>query len=45
MQMRILWYFKNYDISEKQLIDDISKQFNITPDAAEQEIQQVKLKF
>ena len=45
MQMRILWYFKNYDISEKQLIDDISKQFNITPEAAEQEIQNVKLKF
>ena len=45
MQMRILWYFKNYDISEKQLIDDISKQFNITPDAAEKEIQNVKLKF
>ena len=45
MQMRILWYFKNYDISERQLIDDISKQFNITPAAAEQEIQNVKLKF
>tara|TARA_B100000767_G_scaffold275543_1_gene313194 strand:- start:4946 stop:10432 length:5487 start_codon:yes stop_codon:yes gene_type:complete len=45
LQMRILWYFKNYDISEKQLIDEISKQFNITAQIAEQEIQQVKLKF
>ena len=43
--MRILWYFKNYDISDKQLIDEISKQFNITTQIAEQEIQQVKIKF
>ena len=28
--IRILWYLKNYDITEKNLADEIAKQFNIT---------------
>ena len=45
LQLRILWYLKNYEISPKNLIDEISKQFNITNELAELEIEQVKIKF
>ena len=45
MQLRILWYLKNYDIGDKELIDEISKQFNVTLDNAKLEIDNTKKKF
>ena len=45
MQLRILWYLKNYDITEKKLADEIAKQFNITISNALTEIEETKKKF
>jgi hypothetical protein len=45
MHLRILYFIRNYDINEKQLIDEIAKQFNITQDIASQEINMVKEKY
>jgi hypothetical protein len=45
MHIRILWYLKNFSISDKDLIDEIAKQFNLTPEDAAREIDDVKDKF
>lgn len=45
MHLRILYFLRNYDISDKDLVDEISKQFNITLDNAGEELDEVKNKF
>ena len=42
MHLRILYFFKNYEITEKELIDEITKQFNVTEEYAIKEIDFVK---
>jgi len=45
IEQRILLYLKRYDFEEDILIDEISKQFNITPEKAKDEISKVKSQF
>jgi hypothetical protein len=45
MHIRILYFYRNYDFSEKELIDEMAKQFNITSDIAAEEIAFVREKF
>jgi hypothetical protein len=45
MHLRILYFIRNYDLSDKELIDEISKQYNITPDVAAKELDFVKDKY
>ena len=34
MHLRILYFLRNFELSDRELIDEVSKQFNITPDVA-----------
>lgn len=45
MQLRILYFLRNYDLTDRELLDEISKQFNITPDVAAKEIDNVREKY
>ena len=45
IHFRILYFLKNYEINNKELIDEISKQFNITTSSAFKEIEYIKDKF
>ena len=45
MHLRILYFLKNYDISDKELIDEISKQFNIISDLAIKEVDFVRERY
>ena len=45
IHMRILYFLINYDITEKELIDEIAKQFNITIDISTKELDYVKDKY
>jgi hypothetical protein len=45
MQMRILYYLKYFDLSDNELINEISKQFNITNEFTVKEIDNVKKKY
>jgi hypothetical protein len=45
MQLRILYFLRNYELSNKELLDEIAKQFNITPEAAVKELDLVKEKY
>jgi len=45
IHLRILYFFRNYDISEKELVDEIAKQFNITNNIVLQELEFVKEKY
>jgi hypothetical protein len=45
LQMRILYFLRNFEIPEKDLIDEISKQFNITTEIAKEEIEYIKDKY
>jgi hypothetical protein len=45
MHLRVLYFLRNYDITEKELIDEISKQFNITQEYALKEIDFVKERY
>jgi hypothetical protein len=45
MHLRILYFIRNYDLNEKQLIDEIAKQFNITQELASREIIVVREKY
>ena len=45
MEQRILLYLKNYNITEKQIAEEISRQFNITNDKAIEEINIIKQKY
>ncbi len=45
MHLRILYFLRNFDISDKDLVDELSKQFNITLDDAAKELDSVKGKY
>jgi len=45
MHLRIIYFIKNYEINEREIIDEISKQFNITKDYAIKEIDFVKVRY
>jgi len=45
MHLRILYFLRNYDINDKELIDEISKQFNITQEITIKEIDFVKERY
>jgi hypothetical protein len=45
MQMRILYYLKYFDLSDNELINEISKQFNVTNEFTAKEIDNVKKKY
>ena len=45
MHMRILYFLRNYEINDKELLDEISKQFNITQEFALKEIDFVKERY
>lgn len=45
MYMRILYYLRNYELTDKELIDEVAKQFNITDDLAANELDYVKDKY
>jgi hypothetical protein len=45
MYMKILYYMKNYEITNNELINIISRQFNITFEEASREFEHVKNKY
>ena len=45
MHLRILYFLRNYDFNDKELIDEISKQYNITIDVAAKELDLVREKY
>ncbi len=45
MHLRILYFLKNYDLTDRELIDEIAKQFNITSELAAKELDHVKDKY
>ncbi len=45
MHIRILYFMRNYEFIEAELVDEISKQFNVTPEVALEEIEFVKNKY
>ena len=45
MHLRILYFLRNYEISDQVLLDEISKQFNITESFTIKEIEYVKEKY
>ena len=45
MQMRVLYYLKYFDLSDNELINEISKQFNVTNEYTAKEIDNVKKKY
>lgn len=45
MHLRILYFLRNYELSDRELIDEIAKQFNITGDLAAKELDYVKDKY
>ena len=45
MHLRILYFLRNFDITNKELIDEIAKQFNITMEQASTELDNVKSKY
>lgn len=45
IEQRIVYFMKNYEFTEKTLIDELSKQFNITEDKALEEYEKVKAKY
>jgi hypothetical protein len=45
MHLRILYFLRNYELSDRELIDEISKQFNITSDVAAKELDYVREKY
>ena len=45
MQLRILYFLRNYDLNDRELIDEISKQYNITLDVAAKELDFVREKY
>ena len=45
MHLRILYFFKNYELSDKDLLNEVTKQFNITAEVAAKEIDYVRDKF
>jgi len=45
MHLRILYFLRNYELNDRELIDEISKQFNITGDVAARELDYVREKY
>ena len=45
MHLRILYFLRNFELSDRELIDEVSKQFNITPDVAAKELDYVREKY
>ena len=45
IHLRILYFIRNYEINDRELIDEIAKQFNITIDIATQELNYVRDKY
>jgi len=45
MHLRILYFLRNFEISDKELINEIAKQFNITEEASAEEIDIVRKKY
>ena len=45
MHLRIVYFLRNFDFNDRELIDEISKQFNITVDIAAKELDYVKEKY
>lgn len=45
IEQRIIYFMRNYEYEEKNLIKEISKQFNITEEKAEEEIEKIKKRY
>lgn len=45
MHLRMLYFLRNFEISDRELIDEIAKQFNITQEASAEELDLVKKKY
>ena len=45
MHMRILYFLRNYELNDRELIDEICKHFNITGEFAAKELDYVREKF
>ena len=45
MHLRILYFLRNYELNDRELIDEIAKQFNITGDVAAKELDYVREKY
>lgn len=45
IEMRIVYLLRNYEVNESILIDEISKQFNLTIERAKEEIEKVNLRY
>ena len=45
MHLRILYFLRNYELNDKELIDEVAKQFNITPEVAATELDFVREKY
>ena len=45
MHLRILYFLRNYEFNDRELIDEIAKQFNITSDIAAKELDYVREKY
>lgn len=45
MHMRMLYFLRNFEISDKELIDEIAKQFNITQESSAEELDIVRKKY
>uniref|UniRef100_A0A6C0HVJ4 Early transcription factor VETF large subunit n=1 Tax=viral metagenome TaxID=1070528 RepID=A0A6C0HVJ4_9ZZZZ len=45
MHLRMLYFLRNFEISDKELVDEIAKQFNITNESAAEELDTVRKKY
>ena len=45
MHLRILYFLRNYELSDKELINEIAKQFNITDEVAAKELDYAREKY
>lgn len=45
IEQRIIYFMRNYEFNDTQLINEISKQFNITEEHAIEELEKVRLRY
>ena len=45
IEQRIMYFMRNFEYTEKSLIDELSKQFNITEENAQEEYERIKVKY
>lgn len=45
MHLRMLYFLRNFEITDRELIDEIAKQFNITNESAAEELDIVRKKY